>query len=223
MKKITRFAAGMVAALSLGILAGCGSTDNVAANNISVDPEPAVVVDWQGRTVGGPQAPAWVANWVNSDIPGLKKTLNIGETDVVKVVEMHAATQAIAQSLARTDVSAQLANGLQQAVIVEAGSAINDQGQREAVERAARAAKAKVSGFSEVSSFWQKTRETDPKTKEIKTEFIQWVAFSSTKDNWERICRIYLSEIAGQGGLQTETQKKIEGMIDKLEDSINLK
>ncbi|WP_296685893.1 hypothetical protein [Treponema sp. UBA3813] len=206
MKKINGILAGAFAALAISLLAGCGSTK--VSNNVSSTPEESVVVDWQGRTLGGPVAPTWLAQWTNNDFAAVKKSLNLKESDVVKIVQMNAATQAVAQSLARTDVAAQLASGLQQTVLTEAGSGINDEGQREAVDRAARAAKAKISGFTEVAGFWQKTRATAANGEQT-VEYIQWVAFSSTKENWERICKIYLGEIAGANGLTTDTQKKI--------------
>lgn len=232
MKKTLVVVAAVAAVMVGALLSGCVSTGGVtqvtdnSANKAETkndEVDKVVVVDWTDRTLGEVQNPAWLVSMRKGDSTMFKTQWSIADDRVVKPSVGSGKTQAIAQTLSRTNYAYMQAAELAQKVIARIGEGLNDVGELEAVRLAAIQTKVDMVGLREETGFFQKLRTTNAETGAKSERFLYFTVFSMSKESWDALVRKYLMDLMGTDGLTTETQKKIGALYSEMKEDADKK
>lgn len=229
MKKILTEIAASAALL---LLAGCGTTSNVAkseeakkpASNsgVTVAGMETTVVDWDGRTVGAEAIPAWLASAKRGDYSAYITAFKKNESDVYRNsigygADVRAATMRADMAFARA-----IARELQQSINVYAAEQaragnLND-GTRQAIEEVTKTqSNAEITGQQKATEFWQRIVTVDPINGEKSEQYIVYQIYQIPAKTWAQTMAKYVKDVLGEipENLSPE-QDFVKGLVSEM-------
>jgi len=182
----------IIIVLAAIITAGCKS-----AANVSVQANPAVILDWSNRSIGEDSNPGWLLPLAKGNTQLIKQEFGINPTARVKLSPARRANRDEARVLAGLVFAQQIANELKQYVVTGAGSNL-DQGQMDIVEQITTATKVTISGAQRIADFWQLVETTDDSSGAKVREYIYYIVWSIDENIWSQLVRKYVNDVIGQ-------------------------
>lgn len=228
--KRTFFVTG-AALLACAFMAGCASsraTDpqavspdiraGVRENNVRFQPRRTEIIDWQDRTIGARVNPEWLLSIVRGNGNLYVQTFGISEQYANHkwfCSSAQNASQAVAQTLAETDVLYALASEMANTVNATVGQSLSD-GQKDAVRTVcSKVSNVQLTGVGLRGTYWQLERTTD-EYGNTQNLYNWYSLYSMPRDRYNALLNLYLVELLQSRDLDMETINAIRGSAQQI-------
>lgn len=209
MKKILTEIAASAALL---LLAGCGTTSNVAKSeeakpnlsesNVEVKANKTYLRDWTARSMGGEARPAWLQALFLGNDNQYRSQFNVSDDAIIKTSYITAADVRGAQMRADIQFARQIAKDLQQSIFNSSAQQSRagkiDETTKDAIMEVTQAqSTVEFSGLEKRTEFYHIEDEEDALTGKITRKCVLYQVYVIPQTTWARLTATYLKKVLG--------------------------